>query len=170
MRAQSLKTAQRRRDEAEAARQERRDAANRRIAGYRVEDRQIMLAPANGVVRVVPAEFLNIPKVKVASFVSQSLRDNARGILCMFESPWCNRNPETTVLIHSDSLEDGNGQGCKPNDLIGAAPGCSDCHRWFGECKQGTGEERRAMFLRANRRWLTYLTANDLLVVKRRKT
>lgn len=111
---------------------------------------------------------LSIPKVEVPSWKSQTLRDLARDEPCYFETPWCNHDRATTVLIHSDSLEDGNGQGCKPNDLVGAAPGCSECHRWFGECKQGTDDERRAVFLRANRRWLVRLTQLGLIDVKRR--
>lgn len=157
MRAQSLKTQQRKREESDAAREAQREAIQRRVGTYRIErtasyDR-IGCGPTS------------IPKSEVPSWESQTLRDLARDQPCYFESPWCNGRRETTVLIHSDSLEDGNGQGCKPNDLIGAAPGCSDCHHWFGDGKQGTAGARRAMFLKANRRWLAWLTGQGLIKV-----
>lgn len=97
-----------------------------------------------------------IPKVEVASFESQALRDAARDAPCMFRTPWCNGNSATVVLIHSDLLSSGNGWGTKGHDADAAA-GCSDCHRWFGEAKQGTAEERERVFITAHRRWWRWL-------------
>ena len=98
----------------------------------------------------------SIPKVEVASFESQALRDAARGAPCMFGTPWCNHNSETVVLIHSDELASGNGWGTKGHDAD-AAGGCSDCHRWFGEAKQGSSIDRADVFAKAHRRWWRWL-------------
>ena len=111
---------------------------------------------------------LSIPKVKVASFVCQPLRDAARGAPCMVLSPWCSDNRETTVLAHSDALEDGNGWGCKGHDADAFAC-CFDCHRYIGEARQGTEEERSELKRMAHKRWWRWLVENKRIqFVKRR--
>lgn len=56
------------------------------------------------------------------------IRRAARGQDCAVRIPGiCNRNPETTVLCHSNSLADGKGMGLKAPDTA-AAFGCSSCH------------------------------------------
>ncbi|MDE2472474.1 MAG: DUF1364 domain-containing protein, partial [Bradyrhizobium sp.] len=63
-----------------------------------------------------------------------TLRELARGQLCMVRLPGvCNGNPETTVLAHY-RLADTCGAGMKPNDLQ-AAWACSACH---DECDRRT--------------------------------
>ncbi len=109
----------------------------------------------------------SIPKVEVASFKSQNLRDAARNAPCMYETPWCNGNPETSVLIHNDSLASGNGMGTKGSDADGAA-GCSDCHRYVGECRQVTGEELREIHNQAHRRWWRWLLETGRVTIKRK--
>ena len=55
----------------------------------------------------------------------QKLRDSARGEDCTLQiHPYCNGNPETTVLCH---LPSGSGMGQKSPDWF-AVYGCSDCH------------------------------------------
>jgi hypothetical protein len=55
----------------------------------------------------------------------QKLRDSARGEDCTLQiHPYCNGNPETTILCHIPS---GAGWGQKSPDWW-AAYGCSDCH------------------------------------------
>lgn len=56
------------------------------------------------------------------------IRKSAQGEECTIRLPEvCNFNPETTVLCHSNLLEDGKGMGIKaPDDK--AAYGCSACH------------------------------------------
>ena len=55
----------------------------------------------------------------------QKLRDSARGEDCTLQiHPYCNGNPETTVLCH---LPSGSGMGQKSPDWF-AAYGCSNCH------------------------------------------
>ncbi len=53
------------------------------------------------------------------------LRESARGEECTLRIyPYCNGNPETTVLCH---LPSGSGIGQKSPDWF-AVYGCSDCH------------------------------------------
>ena len=55
----------------------------------------------------------------------RKLRKSAKGEDCTLEiHPYCNRNPETTVLCH---LPSGSGMGQKSPDWW-AVYGCSDCH------------------------------------------
>ena len=55
----------------------------------------------------------------------QKLRDSARGEECTLRiHPYCNGNPETTVLCH---LPSGSGMGQKSPDWF-AVYGCSSCH------------------------------------------
>lgn len=54
------------------------------------------------------------------------LTKEARGRDCQMRSPFCNYNPETTVLAHY-RLAGTCGVGMKPNDLQGAWL-CSSCH------------------------------------------
>ena len=55
----------------------------------------------------------------------QKLRDSARGEDCTLQIyPYCNGNPETTVLCH---LPSGSGMGQKSPDWF-AVYGCSSCH------------------------------------------
>jgi len=55
----------------------------------------------------------------------QKLRDSARGEDCTLQiHPYCNGNPETTVLCH---LPSGSGMGQKSPDWF-AVYGCSSCH------------------------------------------
>ncbi len=59
---------------------------------------------------------------------STPIRRAARGQDCTLMIPGvCNRNPETTVLCHSNRLADGKGMGIKAPDTE-ACFGCSDCH------------------------------------------
>lgn len=56
------------------------------------------------------------------------IRRAARGQDCTMLIPGvCNRDPDTTVLCHSNSLADGKGMGLKAPDTA-ACFGCSSCH------------------------------------------
>ncbi|MBC3906225.1 nuclease domain-containing protein [Undibacterium umbellatum] len=55
------------------------------------------------------------------------IRNAARAQECTLRFPTCNYNPDTTVLCHSNLLEDGKGMGLKAPDTA-AAFGCSTCH------------------------------------------
>lgn len=58
-------------------------------------------------------------------------RELARGKPCMLQIPFvCNRDPETTVLAHSNSQANGKGMGLKADDAIGAVWACYACHSW----------------------------------------
>lgn len=59
-------------------------------------------------------------------FVSDDLRKFARGKPCQMRGPYCNGDPETTVLCH-DRRGAGAGMGQKPHDTW-AYHGCSACH------------------------------------------
>jgi hypothetical protein len=59
-------------------------------------------------------------------YVSQKLRDFAKGQPCQMRSEFCNGNSETTVFCHSRRRATA-GMGQKPHDFWGYH-GCSDCH------------------------------------------
>lgn len=64
---------------------------------------------------------------------SQSYRDLARGKPCMLQIPHvCCRDPETTVLAHSNSQADGKGMGLKACDSSGVWA-CFTCHSWIDQ-------------------------------------
>ena len=82
----------------------------------------------------------------------QKLRDSARGEDCTLQiHPYCNGNPETTVLCH---LPSGSGMGQKSPDWY-AAYGCSTCHdiidgrfnNWDGVVYQADIENAKRMAL-----------------------
>lgn len=78
---------------------------------------------------------------KTPSFVSKRFRDFARGQDCTLRMPWCNNDPETTVMCHVRAF--GNaGIGMKPHDFH-AFHGCSECHR--REKEAGWDDILRAM-------------------------
>ena len=65
---------------------------------------------------------------------SQAYRDLARGKPCMLQIPYvCNRDPETTVLAHSNSQSHGKGMGLKADDAIGSVWACYACHCWVDQ-------------------------------------
>lgn len=72
---------------------------------------------------------------KTPPFVSQALRQFARGQDCQMKSLWCNGDRETTVLCHNRRRA-GAGYGQKPHDFWGYH-GCSDCH-----ANEGSLEDR----------------------------
>ena len=58
---------------------------------------------------------------------STPIRQSARDEECTLRLPGCNLRTDTTVLCHSNRLEDGKGMGLKASDL-NAAYGCAHCH------------------------------------------
>lgn len=87
---------------------------------------------------------------------SKTYTSAARGQACTMNSPWCNWDPSTTVLAHSNWAEDGKGASRKADDIFGADL-CSDCHRWLDAGPAGREEKRdafhRAMKVTQRRRW-----------------
>ena len=65
--------------------------------------------------------------IKVRRKKLTKIRAAARGQDCLLRFPVCNGRNETTVLCHSNLLEDGKGLGLKAPDERGAF-GCSACH------------------------------------------
>lgn len=63
---------------------------------------------------------------KEPPFVSQALRQFAKGKPCQMRGPHCNGRDETTVLCHSRRGSRA-GTAEKPHDFWGYH-GCSDCH------------------------------------------
>jgi len=57
--------------------------------------------------------------------VSEKLRNSAKGQHCTLRTPWCNHDPETTVLCHLNSTV--KGMGNKGDDFF-AVFGCHACH------------------------------------------
>lgn len=86
---------------------------------------------------------MNMLIPKTPSFVSPKLREFARGQECALSMPWCNHNPETTVLCHVRAFNMG-GMASKPHDFF-AFHGCSDCHA--REKEAGWDDILRAMML-----------------------
>jgi hypothetical protein len=65
--------------------------------------------------------------IKVRRQKLSKIRSAARDQDCTLGFPVCNGSNETTVLCHSNLLEDGKGMGLKASDESGAF-GCSACH------------------------------------------
>ncbi|MFJ2989975.1 nuclease domain-containing protein [Collimonas sp. NPDC087041] len=65
--------------------------------------------------------------IKVRRQKLSKIRASARDQDCTLRFPVCNGRNETTVLCHSNLLEDGKGMGLKAPDECGAF-GCSACH------------------------------------------
>lgn len=80
-------------------------------------------------------------------FVSETLRKFARGQECTMRMPWCNRDPETTVLCHVRAFGIA-GTAEKPHDFF-AWHGCSECHR--REKDAGWDDVLRAMIVTQGR-------------------
>lgn len=86
---------------------------------------------------------MNLRFPKPAKHVNQKLRDFARGQPCTLQMPWCNHNPETTVLCHIRMFGI-SGMATKPPDFL-AFHGCSECHR--REKEAGYDDILRALML-----------------------
>lgn len=65
--------------------------------------------------------------IKVRRKKLTKIQAAARGQDCLLRFPVCNWRTDTTVLCHSNLLEDGKGMGLKAPDER-AAFGCSTCH------------------------------------------
>jgi hypothetical protein len=73
-------------------------------------------------------EVVAVKRMKVSRPKMTPIRRAARGEDCTLRIPGvCNRNPETSVLCHSNRLADGKGMGLKAPDTE-ACIGCSSCH------------------------------------------
>lgn len=85
-------------------------------------------AAGSGLLRVAAVQLKNRKPIKKSRAKSTPARRAARGRECTLALPGiCNRDPATTVLCHSNRLEDGKGIGLKTPDTE-ACFGCSDCH------------------------------------------
>lgn len=84
---------------------------------------------------------------KTPPYVSKKLRDFARGQDCTLMMPWCNRDPETTVLCHIRRPWL-SGIASKPHDFFGYH-GCSECHR--REREAGDDDILRALTITQSR-------------------
>ena len=84
---------------------------------------------------------------KGASFVSQTIRDFAKGQTCSMQLPWCNHDPATTVHCHIREFGMAGG-GEKPHDFHGWH-GCSECHR--REKEAGWDDLLRALLITQKR-------------------
>jgi hypothetical protein len=75
-----------------------------------------------------PRKPMKRSRMKVSRPRSTPIRASARGEECTIRLPMvCNFETDTTVLCHSNKLEDGKGMGLKAPDHC-AAYGCSACH------------------------------------------
>lgn len=75
---------------------------------------------------------------------SKKARNSARGEDCTMGSPWCNHDPQTTVLCHSNESKHGKGKGIKASDVY-TFYGCSGCHKWYDE-GPGSKENKQEFF------------------------
>ncbi len=91
------------------------------------------------------------------------LRDSAKGAECTVRAPCCNYNPETSVLAHYRSLDDGAGTRLKPDDTS-ACIACSDCHDWLDRrVRYPYDDEREWYWFRAMRRTWRFWVENGIL-------
>lgn len=95
-----------------------------------------------------------------------NLRKLAEGKPCYLRLyPFCNHQPETTVLAH---IRRGGtaGGAMKPVDINGA-PVCSRCHAVYDGEKQAiySRTELDAEMLRAHCQWLDYLWKEELIIL-----
>lgn len=74
-------------------------------------------------------------RAKEPPYVSQKLRDFARGQDCTMLSPVCSGDPEKTVLCHVRRLA-GAGISEKPDDFW-AYHACAECHAYEPEMTEG---------------------------------
>ena len=105
---------------------------------------------------------------KRQQIVSQALRDSARGEVCTMRSSVCDLDTSTTVLCHSNYLEDGKGMGLKADDIF-AFYGCSNCHEWYDRETCASQSVRRDMFHRAMKRTQRRMVELGLITVGRAK-
>lgn len=94
------------------------------------------------------------------------LRNSARGEDCtLMIFPYCNQNPETTVLCHLPS--ETKGMAIKSEDWFGAY-GCSTCHDIIdGRMKTDLSkDEIQACMLRGLHRTLLRMIEKGLLCIK----
>ena len=80
---------------------------------------------------------------KVPSYESPKLRRFAMGKECTLRMPWCNHDPDTTVLCHIRRPYVA-GIASKPHDFFGYH-GCFECHR--RESEAGDDDILRALML-----------------------
>lgn len=85
--------------------------------------------------------------LKVKPYTSPKLRMFAKGKTCALAMPWCNHDPETTVLCHVRAFGIA-GMAQKPHDFF-AYHGCSECHR--REKEAGWDDILRAMMITQKR-------------------
>lgn len=90
----------------------------------------------------------------------------AKGAPCLVAIPGiCNRNSETVVAAHSNSLEHGKGVGLKAHDCF-IAFACSDCHDAIdGRSSRLPKEDRKHYWQRGFERTMLYLFENDNIKV-----
>lgn len=97
---------------------------------------------------------------------SKDLRESARDMPCMINSPICNYDMQTTVLAHSNWGEDGKGAGMKSHDIYSTFA-CSDCHDWI-DGRHDTGqsliERRDAFHTGMKKTWLLWIRAGFIKI------
>ncbi len=93
--------------------------------------------------------------------IAPKLRASARGKACTFQTPFCNGDPDTTVLCHAPS--EFKGGGTKGHDFH-AAFGCSACHDALDQHKL-PNEHELFYWLRGCQRTLTEWVLTGLVIV-----
>lgn len=85
------------------------------------------------------------PQPKEPHFVNPHLRNLARGMPCLLQSPVCCGDPSTTVACHGAGVENGKGLGYKVGDHL-TVWGCWSCNDFTDAYSGATAEEKRAVF------------------------
>ena len=93
--------------------------------------------------------------------ISPKLRQSAKGQDCTLQTPWCNHDPETTVLCHLPS--DIAGMGSKSDDFH-AVFGCAACHQALDQHLMSRGDTLW-FSIRALQRTLRIWVEKGLVVV-----
>lgn len=77
--------------------------------------------------------------------VNPHVRNLARGMPCLLQSPVCCGDPTTTVACHGAGIENGKGLGYKVGDHL-TVWGCWACNDFTDAYNGATAEEKRAVF------------------------
>jgi len=92
-----------------------------------------------------PVARVPVVRVKEPEGKNQHLRDMARGMPCLLQSPICNHDSDTVVACHGSGIENGKGMGRKVSDAL-TVHGCSACNDYTDAFYRATKAEKKAVF------------------------
>ena len=75
---------------------------------------------------------------------NKKILEAARDEPCLVNSPYCNRDPSTTIAAHSNKMDDGKGLSQKADDIF-VAFCCASCHDYVDGRTGGADSGRDGM-------------------------